>query len=222
MDCPSQKQLVGYVTGGQDLHSHERIEEHVDTCSVCHETVILLDKSTENPFVGRPGRMSPSLDQDGELHALVQRAMPLGSRGGPASSIGAAGGESEMLAPGTELGPYVVEEAIGAGGMGQVYRAGHSRMKRQVALKVLAPELVGSDSARHRFQREIETVGQLRHPNIVTAYDAGEADGRCFLVLELVSGCSLDEVVRNDGPLPVDVAADVILQAAQGLRCAHQ
>jgi serine/threonine protein kinase len=123
-------------------------------------------------------------------------------------------------ANGLVLGNYVLREPIGAGGMGQVFQAEHRRMKRLVALKVLAPGLLGP-AARARFQREIETAARLAHPNVVVAHDAGEAGGRHFLVMEYVDGCNLATLVREQGPLPVRLALEYLMQAARGLAHAH-
>jgi len=119
------------------------------------------------------------------------------------------------------LGDYVVVDTIGAGGMGQVYKARHRRMKRDVALKVLPAAVTDAEGAVDRFQREVEAAAKLIHPNIVTAFDAGEADGLHFLVMELVDGRDLDAVVKEKGPLSVGHAVDYMLQAAQGLAYAH-
>jgi serine/threonine protein kinase len=120
------------------------------------------------------------------------------------------------------LGPYSVLDEIGRGGMGRVYRAEHRTMRRIVALKVLAPEVLSDARALHLFLREVRAVAQLVHPNIVTAYDANEVNGRHYLVLEYVDGPNLEQLVRQQGPLPVGAACDYIRQAANGLQCAHQ
>ncbi|MCH7688330.1 MAG: protein kinase, partial [Planctomycetes bacterium] len=96
-------------------------------------------------------------------------------------------GKSEGLV----LGDYVILDKIGAGGMGQVFKARHRRMKRVVALKKLPELLVDSASAVQRFQREVEAAAKLEHPNVVTAYDAGEANGVHFLVMQFVDGRNL-------------------------------
>jgi serine/threonine protein kinase len=89
------------------------------------------------------------------------------------------------------LGKYVLLDKLGAGGMGQVYRARHRHMKRLVALKVMSPALLKDQDAVRRFHREIEAAAQLVHPNIVTAHDAEVAGNRHFLVMELVNGSTL-------------------------------
>jgi eukaryotic-like serine/threonine-protein kinase len=119
------------------------------------------------------------------------------------------------------LGQYRVLDQIGRGGMGRVFKAEHRTMRRVVALKVLAPDLLRTDRARDLFLREVRAAAQLVHPNIVTAYDANEIDGRTFLVLEYVDGPNLEQLVRRQGPLPIGQACDYVRQTAHGLQCAH-
>src|SRR5262249_13436839 len=121
-----------------------------------------------------------------------------------------------------QLGEYLLLQELGRGGMGVVYRAMHGRLKRPVALKVLRPERVSDPQALARFHQEVEAVGKLDHPNIVRAYDASEAAGIHFLVMEYVAGTDLDRLVRDRGPLPVAQACDLIRQAALGLQHAHE
>jgi serine/threonine protein kinase/formylglycine-generating enzyme required for sulfatase activity len=122
---------------------------------------------------------------------------------------------------GLVMGNYIVLDRIGEGGMGQVYRARHSRMKRVVALKILPAATSRSPDAIKRFQREVEAAARLVHGNIVTAFDADEAKGIHFLVMEYVEGNDLASLVREHGPLPVGAAVDYVLQAANGLNYAH-
>jgi hypothetical protein len=120
------------------------------------------------------------------------------------------------------LGEYELLEALGAGGMGEVYRARHRLLGKLVAVKVLP---VGSKDAAHavaRFQREMQAVGQLDHPNLVEAHDAGESDGMFYLVLKLIEGTNLRDLVRKRGPLPAAEACALIQQAALGLQHLHE
>jgi len=122
---------------------------------------------------------------------------------------------------GLVLGEYVILEKIGSGGMGKVYKAEHRRMRRLVAIKILPPSAVDSPDAVRRFNREVQAAAQLSHPNIVTAYDAGEHEGVYFLAMEFVDGRDLGKVVKHHGPLSVAWAVDYVLQAARGLEYAH-
>jgi serine/threonine protein kinase len=119
------------------------------------------------------------------------------------------------------FGEYTVLDRVGAGGMGQVYKAQHRRMERIVALKVLPPSATTSPDAVQRFQREVKAAARLLHPNIVTAFDAGEAGGVYFLVMEYVEGWDLAELPKERGPLSESDAISYILQAAKALQFAH-
>ncbi len=123
---------------------------------------------------------------------------------------------------GFQLGQYRILDQLGRGGMGRVFKAQHRTMNRVVALKVLAPTVMQSERARDLFLREVQATAQLNHPNIVAAYDANEADGRYYLVMEFVDGPNLEQLVREHGPLPVSQVCDYVRQAALGLQCAHE
>ena len=118
------------------------------------------------------------------------------------------------------LGPYVITDFIAQGGMGQVFKAVHKMMGRECAVKVL-PRSLASDDRIANFTREIRTQAQLDHPHLVRAYDAGH-DGKVhYLVTEYVPGTDLRRLVRSRGPLPMQLAASIISQAAMGLEYAH-
>jgi len=116
---------------------------------------------------------------------------------------------------------YVIQEKIGQGGMGAVFKAQHRRMKRLVAIKMLPAGMMKDAAALARFQREVEAAAKLRHANIVAADDADEANGLHFLVMEYVEGSDLAALVKKNGPCSVAQALNYILQAARGLEFAH-
>ncbi|MBS0207575.1 MAG: SUMF1/EgtB/PvdO family nonheme iron enzyme [Planctomycetes bacterium] len=120
------------------------------------------------------------------------------------------------------LGAYTLVDKIGAGGMGQVFKAHHRRMDRLVAIKMLPPAMTKDAAAVARFEREVRAAAKLRHPNIVAADDAAEANGVYFLVMEYVDGRDLSALLKERGPLPVDEAVGYIAQAARGLAYAHK
>jgi serine/threonine protein kinase len=134
--------------------------------------------------------------------------------------------QAELLlvgrARGFFLGPYKILDHLGQGGMGRVYKALHQNMNRIVALKVLAPNLVTTPKAQRLFQREVQAAARLTHPNIVTAFDANEVNGRHYLAMEFVDGPNLEHLVRDHGPLPVGMACSIIRQVAGGLQHAHE
>ncbi|AMV19052.1 protein kinase domain-containing protein [Planctomyces sp. SH-PL14] len=119
------------------------------------------------------------------------------------------------------LGNYTILERIGAGGMGQVFKAEHRRMKRIVAVKILPENLMKDPATVARFEREVTAAARLNHPHIVTAYDADEVNGVHLLVMEYVEGRDLAALTKRDGPLAVDQAVGFVLQAARGLAAAH-
>jgi serine/threonine protein kinase len=130
--------------------------------------------------------------------------------------------ELARLQEGTLIRDYRLLHKVGRGGMGTVYQAIHTKLDKVVAVKVLPQERVKDPEAVLRFQREMKAVGKLRHPNIVEALDAGEADGMHYLVMEYVDGCDLGKLLSARGPLPLAQACEVVRQAALGLQHAHQ
>jgi tetratricopeptide (TPR) repeat protein len=121
---------------------------------------------------------------------------------------------------GSRVGPYEVTAALGAGGMGQVWRAHDSRLGRDVAVKVLPAEFASDPERLQRFEREARATAALSHPNILAVFDIGSHDGEPYIVEELVEGDSLREAL-NRGRMPVDRVADLASQIARGLAAAH-
>src|ERR1700681_3451512 len=126
------------------------------------------------------------------------------------------------LPPGTKLAKYEVVPAIGAGGMGEVYQAHDSNLRRDVAIKVL-PEAFAHDADRlSRFQREAKMLAALNHPNIATIHGLEHSDGMQYLVMELVSGETLADRVKRDGAVPIEEALTIAKQIAEALEAAHE
>src|SRR5271156_5575064 len=125
-----------------------------------------------------------------------------------------------ILTPGTKLGPYEIIAPLGAGGMGEVYRARDTRLGREVALKVLPGSFATDTDRLRRFEQEARAVAALNHPNILAIHDIGEQDGSPFIVSELLEGSSL-RAELDRGPLTSRKASDYAAQIAQGLAAAH-
>lgn len=123
---------------------------------------------------------------------------------------------------GSQLGEYLLEEKVGEGGMGVVYRARHLKLGRMVAIKILAKGQVEDRKAIARFEREIAAIGRIEHPHIVQALDAREIGGTRFLVMEYVEGLHLGEILRRCGRLTIPDAAHLACQTALGLQAAHE
>jgi Tol biopolymer transport system component len=126
-----------------------------------------------------------------------------------------------VFAAGTRLGPYEIQSALGAGGMGEVYKARDTRLDRSVAIKVLAPEIAGDPDLRARFEREARAVAALDHPHICGIYDVGEANGTHFIVMPYLDGQTLAERLEK-GPLPLDQTLKIAAQVADALDKAHR
>jgi Tol biopolymer transport system component len=129
------------------------------------------------------------------------------------------------LQPGTRLGPYEIVSRLGAGGMSEVYRAHDPRIRRDVALKVLPATFAKYADRMHRFEQEARATGALSHPNLLTIFDAGSADGKPYIVTELLEGQTLRSVMAHDGAatkLPIRKVIDYAIQIANGLAAAHE
>ena len=124
------------------------------------------------------------------------------------------------LSSGTKLGPYEIQSPLGAGGMGEVYRARDTRLERIVAVKIL-PEHLSSPEARQRFDREARSISSLSHPNVCHLYDVGQQDGTLYLVMEYLEGETLADRLRK-GPLPLDQVLKVGIEICDGLEAAHR
>ena len=125
------------------------------------------------------------------------------------------------LPAGTRLGPYEIEGLLGAGGMGEVYRARDTRLDRSVAVKVLPPELASDQEFRRRFEREARAASTLDHPHICTIYDVGPSEGTAFLVMQYVHGATLSARLA-DGALSIGEALEYAIQIASALAAAHR
>ena len=126
-----------------------------------------------------------------------------------------------VLTSGTRLGPYEIESALGAGGMGEVYRALDTRLDRIVAIKVLPDTLATDPQFRERFDREARAISQLDHPHICSLYDVGEERGTSFLVMQYLEGDTLAARLEK-GPLPLNEALVLAAQIASALDSAHR
>src|SRR5205809_5849408 len=124
------------------------------------------------------------------------------------------------LSAGVRLGPYEILDAIGAGGMGEVYRAKDTRLDRIVAIKILPAHLSSDPLRKQRFEREAKTISSLNHPNICVLHDVGQQDGIDYLVMECVEGETLAKRLEK-GPLPLDQALKYGAQIADALDKAH-
>src|SRR6202158_3198442 len=125
------------------------------------------------------------------------------------------------LTSGTKLGPYEIQSPLGAGGMGEVYRARDTRLDRTGAIKILPTHLSSNPEAKQRFEREAPAISSLNHPSICTLHDVGHQDGTDYLVMEFLEGEPLDRRLLK-GPLPLKQALSYGVQICEALEKAHR
>src|SRR5690242_7404084 len=125
------------------------------------------------------------------------------------------------ILPGTRLGPYEILSSIGAGGMGEVYRARDTRLNRIVAIKILPEHSADHDGLRERFERDARAISSLNHPHICTLYDVGHQNATDYLVMEYLEGDTLAQRLKK-GPLPLDQVLRYAVEIADALDKAHR
>ena len=211
---PLKDRLIAFGQGRLAPEDAETIEQHLESCHSCCET--LLDLKDDTFIALLRESESPS--------AKVQvTAQSSGHAATIAPSTPSNPNTADDSAVALENHPrYRMIELVGQGGMGKVYKAEHRLMNRSVAIKLINSQLIQNGQAVERFRREVQAAARLSHPNIVTAYDAEQAGGAHFLVMEFVKGVDLATIVGNRGPLPVIEACDFVRQAAEGLQHAHE
>jgi serine/threonine protein kinase len=169
-----------------------------------------------------PGWLEQAATAAGELAAGTSPEGHASTADYAPADTAPAPAEASPRPPLRALGEYDLLERLGTGGMGEVYRARHRRLGKLVAVKVIRESRLASPAALARFRREMEAVGQLDHPHLVEAHDAGEEDGIVYLVLKLIDGVDLQRLVKERGPLPVAEACELVRQAALGLQHLHE
>ncbi len=217
--CPERDLLEDFLLGKLDDVQYESVVLHIDQCDSCKQRVD--QSSAPADTFAEALRETVDLDEletERECAELVERLYQAANE--PDFFQACHVDRQATVVPST-IGPYEFLESIGSGGMGTVYRARHTRLKREVAIKVLREDRL---SARQiaRFEREIEAIGKVDHPNIVRATEADERDGTLFLVMELVDGANLNRVAMLNAPMRYQDACELIRQTATGLQHAHE
>jgi formylglycine-generating enzyme required for sulfatase activity/tRNA A-37 threonylcarbamoyl transferase component Bud32 len=220
--CPAKEQLRDYILGNLSEDVAEQTERHLQACRACELTAESLETEVDSLIeqIREPLSNDHYLAEP-QCQVAVARAKLL------VEKAASEEGQPQDLAPSQpadlgRLGEYQLLAKLGMGGMGAVYKARQTRLKKIVALKVLPKERMTDPRAVTRFEREMEAVGQLAHPNIVQAYDAREIQGTSVLVMEYVDGKDLAQMVECLGRLPISDACEVVRQTALGLQYAHE
>ena len=229
-NCPPESDLQALATGVLDEARVQALEAHLLGCDVCAQHTVELAANDTLIMAIRKTRSQPGLATIDEPHLkqlmqAFEELHPEFSSSADATAPSAPGSESIPTAANGEppkvLGNYDLLQLIGAGGMGQVFKARHRRMNRVVALKVLHADSMRDPVVIARFEREVKAVSAISHPNIVAAYDADQEGDVHFLVMEYVEGSDLSVLVKQSGPFSVERAIQCVLQAARGLQAAH-
>ena len=209
-DLPRGPHLVGQ-TGLEGLVGGERRVERLDRHDPAVRRATAVDDTDRTP--SELGLERVVAESQCVRHGPILRGR---RREGARLPVG-----SDPL-PGSEIAGFRLEELLGRGGMGAVYRAEDVRLGRKVALKLLVPELAESERFRERFFRESQVAASLDHPHIVPIYAAGEADGRLYLAMRYVEGYDLRQLIAREAPLDPDRAMRLIEQVGDALDAAHE
>lgn len=220
-NCPEIGELQQYLLGKLNWADGERVGYHLDACPKCQGRIMQSPPIQDSLIAGL--RMAAPDDEflnDGAYREAVGKiALLAQSSPYPRQRISESVGKRELALP-FDLRDYRLYRKLASGGMGSVYHAVHRNLEKQVAVKLLPPSAEHDARLALRFQQEMKAVGKLDHPNIVRALDAGEFEGRQFLVMEFVTGIDLSDLTEQVKVRPSD-AAEMVRQAALGLEHAH-
>jgi serine/threonine protein kinase len=226
--CPGRDDLSAFHVGNLPAADLDAIARHLHDCPRCGDTLDRLS-DTADPLLTELRKPAPaSALSEAERRrsaALAERAAGQVRTAYPGPQSTAAESPAAAALPDPQpasLGQYDLLAKVGAGGMGQVFKARHRLMNRVVALKVIHKRHLDHPGAVERFQREIRALAQLSHPNIVGAQYADQVGETHFLVMEFVEGVTLAQLVKDEGPLPVPRACAYVRQAAEALQHAHE
>ena len=215
-NCPDRKDLVDYLIGQLPEELSGSVIEHVDACATCQVALATISDSDDTlvEWLRDPRTPDPYAKEPQCTEALA-RAESL------APGCARETEKTERSMP-SQLGEYRLLEELGHGSMGTVYRALHTKLDRDVALKVLLYGRMEDERAVVRFEREMKAIGRLDHPNIVRAHDAREIDGTPTLIMEYIKGLDLGRIVRLLGRLDAADASELVRQTAEGLQYIHE
>ena len=200
-DHPTRQDLTEFALGQLFEDEIGPISSHLNDCESCCEKLETIPGDRFTQLAQKAGKRIAQTSEHSSQYTSRKQTSPIGLEA---------------------LSRYRVLERIGGGGMGDVYRAEHKMMGREVALKVINKELVKHPASISRFRNEVRAAAKLSHPNIVSSYDAENVGDLHFLVMELVQGESLAERVNRDGPTPERTAINLVRQVANGLKAAFE
>ena len=219
--CYTREELNEFMLGKLTVPRAEEFTEHLDHCSTCEDTVIGLEKASDtlvNLLAGSDADAAPAAYQKNPDYDRAATAAQQVIN----SWMAHTDSSPQRSVDQQKIGDYEIIQTLARGGMGSVFRARHARLEKEVAIKILPERKMQSPDAIARFSREMKIIGQMSHPTMVAATDAGATDGIHYLVMELVDGFDLGKLVGRCGPLAVADACELIRQSALGIQYAHE
>ncbi|QEG02540.1 Serine/threonine-protein kinase PknB [Stieleria maiorica] len=211
-ECPTVERLRAYSLGRLPDAENDELFQHLRSCSSCQAELETVDDA-EDSLISELRQRDPHAGLFEEPDCKLAMAKALG-----ALAASDELSETGMHAIPRTIGEYEIVRLLGRGGMGKVLLARHTKLGREVAVKLLSRHRLADQRMRDRFDAEMRAVGQLSHPNIVTAHDAREIDGTAVLVTEYIDGLDLGELVARTGPLGIADACEIILKVAAALQ----
>lgn len=214
--CPSPDVLRALSLGNLSQTESDDLFDHVKSCDECqaeldtiHSNSDSLIEQLRSPDELRTYQIEPN------CQSAVARAL------GALAQVDRALDNADHSHLPPRLGEYVIERRLGSGGMGSVYLGRHTKLGREVAIKILAQHRWHDPRFAERFEAEIKAIGRLAHPNIVSAYDAREVDGMAVLITEYVDGYDLGALLKRTGPMSIADACEIVRQTAMALDYTH-
>lgn len=217
--CPKNDELKALTLGQLPERESDLLFEHLRECDSCRSQLETVEDTNDSliSYLRSDDEKSP-FDQEPDCQVAVAKALGALAE---VSSKTTKGTTHDLARLPKQIGEYEIVRPLGHGGMGSVYLARHSKLGREVALKVLSSHRLADSRMRERFENEMRAIGRLSHPNVVTAHDAREVDGTAVLVTEYIEGMDLGRLVERTGPLAIGVAAQVAKQVAVALQYTH-
>lgn len=212
--CPSTDELRALSLGETYAEASESLLEHVASCTDCQAELETVDQHSDSLISSlRAEDLGAEFEQEAACQAAMAKAIA-------AYSIVSSEQPALPELP-KQIGEYEILRPLGHGGMGSVWLARHTKLGREVALKLLSRHRWTHPQLRERFEAEMRAIGRLSHPNIVIAHDARDVGGCAVLVTEYVDGFDLGKLLQRTGPLPIAEACEIVRQVAVALEYTH-
>ncbi|GAB5402966.1 MAG: hypothetical protein Aurels2KO_11970 [Aureliella sp.] len=216
-ECPTPRDLKALTLGQLSDEDSDQLFQHLSGCETCSSELETVE-DTEDSLIASLRTPDDNEEFTGEPDCGLAVAKALGTL----ALVDVPDQTTEPQNLPSSIGEYEIVRPIGHGGMGSVYLARHTKLGREVALKVLATHRLADARVRERFEAEMLAVGRLSHPNIVTAHDARDVNGTAVLVTEFVSGMDLGQLLLRCGPLSMANACEIVRYIAVALSYTHQ